>query len=159
MDRLGAIADAIHVMGSLNRTAAEVFARLPAHALTDVTGFGILGHLGNILRGSGVGATVALEAIPLFPEVRELAASGVVPGGTQRTLTTATGVTWGPGITEVDQLLVADAQTSGGLLLCVPPAALDGLLKALAAEQTLARAVIGAIPDAPAGSLHVYRGS
>ena len=153
------LGEAIRSMTTLNAGAMRAALAHGVRAATDVTGFGILGHLGNILRGSGVGATLALEAIPLFPEVRELAASGVVPGGTQRTLTTATEVTWGPGITEVDRLLVADAQTSGGLLLCVPPAALDGLLTALAAEQTLARAVIGAITDAPAGTLHVSRGS
>ncbi len=153
------LGEAIRSMTALNAGAMRSALAHGVRAATDVTGFGIIGHLGNILRGSGVGATLALEAIPLFPEVRELAASGVVPGGTKRTLTTATDVTWGPGITEVDQLLVADAQTSGGLLLCVPPAALDGLLKALAAEQTLARAVIGAITEAPAGSLHVSRGS
>lgn len=151
--------EAIISMTTLNAGAMRAALAHGVRAATDVTGFGIMGHLGNILRGSGVGATLALEAIPLFPEVRELAASGVVPGGTTRTLTTATGVTWGPGITEVDQLLVADAQTSGGLLLCVPPATLDGLLAALAAEKTLARAVIGTITDAPAGSLHVSRGS
>ena len=153
------LGEAIRSMTTLNAGAMRAALAHGVRAATDVTGFGILGHLGNILRGSGVGATLALEAIPLFPEVRELAASGVVPGGTTRTLTTATEVTWGPGITEVDQLLVADAQTSGGLLLCVPLAALDGLLKALAAEQTLARAVIGAITDAPAGTLHVSRRS
>ena len=59
----------------------------------------------------------------------------------------------------VIRVLVADAQTSGGLLLCVPPSALDGLLASLTMEQTLARAVIGAITDAPAGTLHVSRGS
>ena len=150
---------AIRSMTTLNAGAMRAALAHGVRAATDVTGFGILGHLGNILRASGVGATLALEAIPLFPDVRELAASGVVPGGTTRTLTTATGVTWSPGITEVDQLLVADAQTSGGLLLCVPPAALDGLLAALAAEKTLARAVIGAITDAPAGTLHVARES
>ena len=153
------LGEAITSMTTLNVGAMRAALAHGVRAATDVTGFGILGHLGNILRASGVGARLSVDAIPLLPRAREFAANDVVPGGTRRTLATASGVTWGPDIVEVDQLLVADAQTSGGLLLCVPPSALDGLRASLAAEKTLARAVIGAITDAPPGTLHVSRGS
>ena len=153
------LGDAITSMTTLNVGAMRAALAHGIRAATDVTGFGILGHLGNILRASGVGAQLSMDAIPLLPGVRELAAEGVVPGGTRRTLATATGLTWDPDVTDVDRLLVADAQTSGGLLLCVAPDALDGLLATLAMEQTLGRAVIGEITDTPAGTLHLTRGS
>jgi selenide,water dikinase len=156
LDEAG-MADAIRSMTTLNVGAMRAALAHEVRAATDVTGFGILGHLGNILRASGVSARIAMDAIPLLPRVRAFAEDGVAPGGSRRTLSTATGLSWDADITDVDRLLVADAQTSGGLLLCCPPAALPGLLASLSAEQTLAQSVIGVITDGAAGTLHLSR--
>ena len=149
------LADAVASMTTLNVGAMRAALAAGVRCATDVTGFGLLGHLGNILRGSGVGARLWLEAVPRFAGALELAAEGVVPGGTKRNLA-AVPVTWAADVAEVEQLLVADAQTSGGLLLAVAPSQLDSLLAGLAAEGTLARAVIGECTG-QAGQLTVTR--
>jgi selenide,water dikinase len=127
-------------------------------AATDVTGFGLLGHLGNILRESGVGARIQMNRLPILPRARELANSEVVPGGTRRNLEAASGVTWGSGVTDTDRLLATDAQTSGGLLLAVRAADADSLVRALERENTPARSVIGLLTADPAGTLTVELG-
>lgn len=144
-DRLdeAALDEAVTSMTTLNAGALEAARAAGVRAATDVTGFGLLGHLGNILRGSRVGARLWLGAVPRFAHALELAGEGVVPGGTRRNLEAASGTEWAADITPAERLLLADAQTSGGLLLAVAPAALDHLLAALAAAGTLARAVIG----------------
>jgi selenide,water dikinase len=150
------LAEAVTSMTTLNAGAARAALAHGVRAATDVTGFGLLGHLGNIVRGSGVGARLTMDRIPLLARARELAESGVVPGGTKRNLDAATEVRWGEGLAASDRLLLADAQTSGGLLLAVAPGRLEGLLAALAAEGTLARAVIGEITAEP-GIIHVSK--
>jgi selenide,water dikinase len=122
---------------------------------TDVTGFGLIGHLGNLTRASGLAAEIAVSNLPLMAGVRELAAAGLVPGGTTRNLDAATQVEWAAGVSEIDRVLVADAQTSGGLLLAVAPERLDTLLASLASEQTLASAVIGRLVAGSAGTIRV----
>lgn len=139
--------EAVHVMTTLNAGAARAALAAGATAATDVTGFGLLGHLGNILAASGVGATLHLSAVPFLAGVRDLAARGVAPGGTKRNLSAVT-VGWGEGIMEADRLLLADAQTSGGLLLTIPEAHVDTLLAALRKEETPVAVVIGVVtPD------------
>jgi selenide,water dikinase len=142
-----AMADAIRSMRTLNDGASRVALKHGVRAATDVTGFGLLGHLGNMLDASGVGAVVDFKALPLFDRARELAASGVVPGGTERNLEAASHVAWGGHLTRADRLLSVDAQTSGGLLLAVNPAALDAVLGDLQREGTPASAVIGTLTD------------
>ena len=150
------LAEAIDSMTTLNASAARVAVAHGLRAATDVTGFGLLGHLGNIVKGSDVGAHLMVNRLPLLARARELAGAGVIPGGTRRNLEAASNVRWGEGVTEVDRLLLADAQTSGGLLLAVPPDRLTQVLGALATEGTLARAVIGEI-TAEVGTIHVTR--
>src|SRR6188472_1068408 len=115
------MADAVRVMTTLNDTAARAALTVGVSAGTDVTGFGLLGHLGNILRASEVGAELVFDEIPFLAHARNLAARGVVPGGTKRNFEAAAGVEWADDIVPADRLLLADAQTSGGLLLAVPP--------------------------------------
>ncbi len=115
------MADAVRVMTTLNDTAARAALTVGVSAGTDVTGFGLLGHLGNILRASEVGAELVFDEIPFLAHARNLAARGVVPGGTKRNFEAAAGVEWDDDIAPADRLLLADAQTSGGLLLAVPP--------------------------------------
>lgn len=152
------MAEAIASMTMLNEGAMRAALSHGVRAATDVTGFGLLGHLGNILRESGVGARIQMNRLPILPRARELADSGVVPGGTRRNLEAANGVTWGSGITDTDRLIATDAQTSGGLLLAVPAAEVDSLLLALEQAQTPARSVIGLLTAEPAGTLTVELG-
>lgn len=110
-------ARAVAVMSHLNRQAAEAMVAAGASAATDVTGFGLLGHLLNL----GVGAEVRGSDVPVLEGVRELAAADLFPGGTRRNHAAVRDVVdWG-GLPEVDQLLLCDAQTSGGLLVAVSP--------------------------------------
>jgi selenide,water dikinase len=109
---------AIASMSQLNKAAGEVLARLGAHACTDVTGFGLLGHLNELVRGSGVGAVLRFADVPIFEEALALARADEAPGGTERNLSYLEPcVTFDPGLDQGQRLLLADAQTSGGLLI------------------------------------------
>lgn len=112
------IAAAVASMTTLNRAAADVMKRVDVHAATDVTGFGLLGHLHELLRGSGVGARIRASAVPLLEGAAELAIAGEFPGGTRRNHADAEPITtWANEIPEWLRLLLCDAQTSGGLLI------------------------------------------
>jgi selenide,water dikinase len=133
-------------MCRLNRVGAELGERGWVHAGTDVTGFGLLGHLGTLCRASGVGAEVHAEAVPVLGrEVWNLIAGGCVPGGTRDNLATAGGFTEWMGVREAQKLLLADAQTSGGLLLCVPPRRLAAVRVRLDEDRAGCAVVIGRI--------------
>lgn len=138
----------IRVMATLNRGASEAMVSIGPDAATDVTGFGLLGHLWEMLSGSGVGAMVNVDKVPVIPEVWQFAHEGVVPGGTHRNLAALEErVVWGAGVDEVDQLVLADAQTSGGLLIAVRPERAEALRVALEDHQTLASAEIGTVVE------------
>jgi selenide,water dikinase len=139
------LAEAVASMVTLNDGAADAALAHGVRAATDVTGFGLVGHLGQLLRASGVGAVVTFDALPLLSRALDLARTGAVPAGTRRTLEAASKaeVAWDPTLDESERLLCTDAQTSGGLLLAVAPDQLTALLDALAAARTPARAVIG----------------
>ena len=108
---------AVDTMTELNAAAAEVMVEAGAEAATDVTGFGLLGHLHFMLKASGVSAMVDASTVPLLPGVLDLSRDGVVPGGTHRNHAFLQDfVEWGA-LTEAEQLVLADAQTSGGLLI------------------------------------------
>jgi selenium donor protein len=120
------ITRAVHVMSTLNRAAGEAMLALgdALHAATDVTGFGLLGHLSEMLGAGDVGVLLEASAVPILDEVSEFAAQGVVPGGTRRNLASVEPfMDWSEALTEVDRLVLADAQTSGGLLIAVDPSA------------------------------------
>ena len=151
-----ALAEAVRAMTTLNEGAMRAALAVGVRAATDVTGFGLLGHLGTLLEASRLAAELHLDQVPLLGGARELAARGFVPGGTERNLAAST-AQWEPGIDRTDRLLLADAQTSGGLLLAVPPAQLDALMARLAEEGTLVAAVIGRCLDGPAGAIRVRR--
>jgi selenide,water dikinase len=112
---------AIQSMSTLNRAAARAMQETGVHAATDVTGFGLLGHLHEMVRASAAGARVERASVPLLPTVAELARADVVPGGTRRNYESLRGaVRWASDIPFWEQLLLCDAQTSGGLLIAVP---------------------------------------
>jgi len=137
-------ARAIAVMAHLNRAAAEAMVAAGASAATDVTGYGLIGHLRNLR----VGAELRLAAVPVLDGVRDLAADDLFPGGTRRNLEAVRAeVDWG-GLPEVDQLLLCDAQTSGGLLVAIPPDRATAFERAMAGEPYPA-ARIGEVSDGP----------
>ncbi len=151
------LATAVDLMTTLNRDARDAGRTLGAavHAVTDITGFGLLGHLGEMARGSHLAATVHADAVPVIDGVRELVAGGFVAGGTQRNHAFVSEyVDWG-GLVPDEQMLLADAQTSGGLLLAVDPDASDELVRALRAAGTPTAAVIGEITDGDLGTIAV----
>lgn len=138
------LAEAVRVMSTLNRDACRAMREVGTTAATDVTGYGLLGHLGEMLRAGDVGASVSVGAVPLLAGARELAADGVVPGGTRKNLAAAAEMTtWVEGTRDVDRLVLADAQTSGGLLFTVPPSDESRILSRLKELGTPAAAVIG----------------
>jgi selenide,water dikinase len=150
------IARAVAVMTTLNKGAARAALDVGVDASTDVTGFGLLGHLREMTAGSGVGARIVCSRVPVLDGVSELARAGVVPGGTKRNLAYAEQFTsFGSGLDDTQRLIVADAQTSGGLLLAVPPQHAAALARALADHQVPAVAEIGEITDDPPGRIVV----
>lgn len=152
-----AIEHAIQVMTTLNRGAAHaVQAAGGVHACTDVTGFGLLGHLREMLGGGGIGARLHLSGIPVLEETWELVQAGICPGGTRRNLTAvSTQVDFDSSLNEAQRLVLCDAQTSGGLLIAVAPEKADALAAALRAEGTLASSAIGEIVADPQSRIHV----
>ncbi len=153
------MAAAIRAMETLNAGGARAMTEVgdAVHAATDVTGFGLLGHLHNVLAASGVGARVFADRVPWFDAVRELAARGAVPGGTERNLEAAARYTgYDAQLDPVDRIGLSDAQTSGGLLIAVAADAADRLVAALRRHGTPAAALIGDIvPEA--GKVEVLR--
>jgi len=126
------VARAVRSMSSLNRTASEVMVRLGVKCATDVTGFGLLGHLRALARASGTAAVVDAARVPILEGARELAAAGHVPGGTKRNSRDLDAdLRLGPDVEPVTRTLLCDAQTSGGLLMAVPPPVVAGVEKAL----------------------------
>jgi selenide,water dikinase len=151
------IDEAIRVMTTLNAGARDAALGLgdAVHAATDVTGFGLLGHLREMLVASHLSATVDADAVPVIDGVRALVDAGMVAGGTQRNHAfVCESVDWG-GLAEAEQLLLADAQTSGGLLLACAPDAVDDLVQALDANGTLAAAVVGETREGSPGAITV----
>lgn len=137
---------AVEVMVALNRGAAAAMVQAGVEGATDVTGFGLLGHLRELMDGSDTSAVIEVSAVPALDGIAELAADGVYPGGSERNLESVQPVLDAAAIDEVTIKVLADAQTSGGLLMAVPPAAVDGLLAAVRNEAPWA-AVIGEVVD------------
>lgn len=132
---------AVEVMAFLNRAASEVMIEAGVRAAVDITGFGLLGHLRSMLRASGASARIRMSAVPVLDGVAELVGAGVYPGGSLRNLESVSPVVESR-VGETDLKILADAQTSGGLLMAAPPEMLDGLVERLAGAAPAA-AVIG----------------
>lgn len=144
------------LMMTLNRTAAEVLHGFEVHACTDVTGFGLLGHLRELAAGSAVDVEIDHRALPLIEHAFDLAVGGTVPGGTRNNrLYVEPHVTWESGVSETHRILACDAQTSGGLLAAVAKEQADATLSALHAAGVAAAALIGRVTAAGAGRIRV----
>ena len=111
----------VQSMAALNKNAADHLKELEVHAVTDVTGFGLLGHLKEMCHNSGVSSKINFSKLNFLPSVFDLAQSGIMAGGTRRNLDYVKDfVSFGTDLTELEHLLAADAQTSGGLLISLP---------------------------------------
>lgn len=147
---------AVDTMATLNRSAAESMMTVGVNSCTDITGFGLMGHLTSMVKGSGVGAVIRVSDVPLLPGVQQLLAQGNVPGGTFRNMgSVADSVDWDESLSEEDRLLLCDAQTSGGLLISVPSQRLDALLSELKSAGVPTIAVVGEITEGPVGRVTV----
>lgn len=147
---------ATEVMATLNKGAAEAMATVDAHACTDVTGFGFLGHLSEMVRGSGVGAVINLAQVPVLEETWSLVRQGLVPGGSRRNLEfLRERLLPGAGVSEEALLVLADAQTSGGLLIAVAAADAERLKEELARRNVPVVAEIGEITDDPDSRIRI----
>lgn len=145
---------ALDTMATLNKAAADAMTQVGVNACTDITGFGLMGHLRSMVRASGVGATVGFSKFPLLPGAWELLEAGIAPGGTHRNLDSVTeSVQWHPELTDNQKIMLCDAQTSGGLLISVTQARLPELLSRLEAAGVTTRAVVGEITQGPEGKI------
>jgi selenide,water dikinase len=148
------LAPAIEQMTRLNDRAAAAMLARGAHAATDVTGYGVIGHAAEMARASGVALAIEAHRVPLFPGVLELIAEDVVPGGTRDNLADhAAFTTYEIGLDARYRLALSDAQTSGGLLIAAPPAAAEAILADLAGLGTAA--LVGEILAGPPGAIVV----
>ncbi len=138
---------AVSCMSRLNTVGADLAERGLVCAGTDVTGFGLLGHLGSLCRASRVGASIQADQLPVIGrEVFALIAQDCIPGGSRENLRTAHEfVDWDKSVTDPQKYLLADAQTSGGLLLCVSPRRWQEVLGSLKRSRSFCAVVIGEI--------------
>jgi selenide,water dikinase len=147
---------AVEVMATLNRAAAEALEGLDVHALTDITGFGLLGHLHEMITGSGVSAQIYYPDLPILDEVRKFAKDKVYPGGATRNLNRYdSSVCWAATIAEDEKIILADPQTSGGLLISIAPHDLVQLVIRLRLAKVPACSVIGQILEDKPGRIQV----
>jgi selenide,water dikinase len=144
----------IRLMSQLNSVGALLAEAKLVRAATDVTGFGLIGHLANLCRGSGLCADIDPDAVPpIGKEIFDLVRRGCVPGGSRQNLYSATVVVDWKEATESQQILLTDAQTSGGLLLCVSGANLGKVSRLLRKARTACADVIGRMVDSRRGPL------
>ena len=152
----GSIETAVATMATLNRAASEAMMEVGVNACTDITGFGLMGHLTGMMRASRASANIGLSQVPVLPGANELLAQGIAPGGTHRNQSGVEDlVDWDDELTASDRLLLCDAQTSGGLLISVPEGRLPQLLSALESRCVATRAVVGRVSNGAAGTVRV----
>ena len=152
----GALAEAVKSMKTLNKGAAEAMTAAGANSATDVTGFGLLGHLHSMMKASGAAARVSRSAIPVLPGVLELLDKDVAPGGTHRNLESLEGhLVWDDELPRTDRLLLCDPQTSGGMLISIPAAKCDLLIRNLVEKETPYAVVVGEVTDGEPGSITI----
>ena len=147
------IQDAINSMSSLNKDSAQELRKYNVNAVTDVTGFGLLGHLKEVCYNSNVSSKINFQDLLFIDGAKELAMSGVMPGGTKRNLKSVEKVVlFNDHLSEIEQLLAADAQTSGGLLISMPIKDAKSYVKKFNGQT----AIIGQITDKKPYLIKVY---
>jgi selenide, water dikinase len=152
----GLVEAATRIMATLNAPAAEVMVEVGVSAATDVTGFGVIGHLSNMLTANGLGAELWTDPVPVLEGVEDLVERGFVPGGTQRNESYFSSfVSFDPNVPPWIRTVLFDAQTSGGLLMAVDEDRHEDLLARLKERGTPAAALIGRIGDGQPGKVQV----
>jgi len=146
----GAVSKAVKCMVALNRKASELMMAVEAHACTDVTGFGLLGHACEVIEGADVGIVIYSDAVPFFPEAKELAEMGLVPGGLYRNREFRMNmVEISPEVPDSLVDILFDPQTSGGLLISVPGPEAEPLRERMHKEGIEEAAIIGEVVAKP----------
>jgi selenide,water dikinase len=152
----GALDAAARHMAALNQTASELMLPAGAHAATDVTGFGLMGHLGELAAASRVDIELVWDRLPILPGVLACLAEGVVPGAVERNREASEWrIEAGPPVTPAMLDLCFDAQTSGGLLIALPAEAAPGFVARLHERGVSEAAVIGRVLGPGAGRIKV----
>lgn len=149
------IARVIGLMSTLNKDAKNAALAADATAATDVTGFGLIAHVHHLLLGAGASARLHAGAVPVLDFAADLARDGLIPGGSKDNLTYVEPHCRWHGTSDVDRLILNDAQTSGGLLIAVPQARTDALVSELKRLGAPARAVIGEIVAGETGHIEI----
>lgn len=147
----------IQQMATLNNIAAEVMMDFDVHACTDITGFGLLGHLREMSKASGGNVEIRFGSVPFLDEVEGLATAGVVPGGTFNNLDHVKQHVDFGGLGRTKQLMLCDAQTSGGLLIAVPEAEVNKCLDALHERGLTEAAIVGRCTGKGEGNISIVR--
>ena len=151
-----AVAKITKSMAALSRTASELMIAAGANACTDVTGFGLLGHAAEMVEGTGVGLAIEAAAAPFFPEAREFAEMGMVPGGLHRNRDYRKNiVTVADSVPRYLEDILYDPQTSGGLLIAVPAARANDLLAKMHENGVPEAAIVGEVVAGPKGRITV----
>jgi selenide,water dikinase len=147
----GSIAERVtQIMSALNRDAAEVMKNYPVHACTDITGFGLLGHLAEMVEGAGQGVMLYAERIPIIPETFEYAAMGLIPAGAYRNREFREPmVDFSSSVKRFVQYVLFDPQTSGGLLISAARESADDLLNELKEKGMPDASIIGEVLSEP----------
>jgi len=145
-----------HLMATLNKRASEVMREVGVSACTDITGFGLMGHLAEMVAASGVSARVRASDVPIMDEVWQLIKDECVPGGSMANRKQADScTTWHEDVKEPVRLALCDAQTSGGLLIATPRKKADQMLSTLHEAGVDSAAIIGEIEDGPTPCIFV----
>jgi len=138
------------LMATLNKDAAEIMSNYPVHACTDITGFGLLGHIAEMIIDTGFSVTLTSKTIPIIPETLEYAEMGLVPAGTYKNREfRECMVDFAPSVDRLVQDVLFDPQTSGGLLISVDRESADGLLEKLKEKGMESAAIIGDVATEP----------
>lgn len=149
------IDELMNVMATLNKSAAETMENYNVNACTDVTGFGLLGHTLEIAKGSNVGITISNKDVPVLSKTKELAEQNIIPGGSRKNHKWLSGnIEYDQNISEVEQLILCDAVTSGGLLISLPEAEAASLQQKLR-ENNVQSAIIGHVTGENSGRITV----
>ena len=149
---------AVKAMSTLNKSASVAMMRVGVNSATDVTGFGLMGHLQSMVKGSKVTAQVSLDSVPVLPGAWDLLDAGIAPGGTHRNLQSVSEtVIWDSSLKEREQLLLCDAQTSGGLLISVPADRKNDLMSELINEGVFGASEIGKVTESSDGVIKAVR--
>jgi selenium donor protein len=147
---------AIEVMRTLNNKAAQLMLTYPVHACTDITGFGLMGHLSEMIGSSGVSCIIRASQVPVIEGVYELALAGAIPGGSHNNFVFVDEhIHWAPTIPETQKLILCDAQTSGGLLISLPPPHAMRYVAELRSLHRIDAVIIGEVTESKAWRMEV----